>query len=718
MDETNTLLEAAQRDFDQGRLIEAAAGCRQALAQEPRCWEAVALLGATLFQQGDAAAARELLTRSVDEGGGECPQLCITLAEVLAAGGEVDQAIRCLRDALLLQPTSASLHKRAAEAELHFRSAADADPLLREAQLNLGMLRRLLGRPSEALDPLRRAIALSPARIDAHLELADALRALGDFAGELAALEHALHVVASDWRLLHRCAIALMKAAPAEAERYLRVALQIHPSAAQLWNSLERCQALQSASPTRADPAHSPSFILPPDGIKVQLATVLPWVPRSRQEIFQCRARMEAELDRLRATNLSIVDPLEQVGLTNFLLAYHGLDDRALQEKMASLMLHACPSLAWTAPHVSRASQPMGRRIRIGFISSYLKRHTIGKLNRGLIRKLDRKQFEVTVLQIGEDDDQSAQIARLADHGVRLSGSLLEMREQVARCQLDVLFYTDIGMEPCTYFLAFARLAPVQIVTWGHPVTSGIPAIDYFLSSRDLDPPGNERSYTENLAPLPRLSVSYPRPRLTGEPLGRDQYGLGESWHLYLCAQKLFKMHPDFDAVLARVLREDPQGRLVLIADPFEQLTAMVRHRLAEHAPGIADRIVFLPPQGVAKFVNLFRLADATLDTPHFGGGNTGYEAFAVGAPLITWPGPLLRGRIAYAQYRQMGVADCIAHDLSHYGDLALRLANDPGWRQDISGRIVAAHGQIFNDAQAVADLERFLLEVVGGLPR
>ena len=34
---------------------------------------------------------------------------------------------------------------------------------------------------------------------------------------------------------------------------------------------------------------------------------------------------------------------------------------------------------------------------------------------------------------------------------------------------LDIIFYPDIGMSPTTYFLAFSRFAPVQIVSWGHP---------------------------------------------------------------------------------------------------------------------------------------------------------------------------------------------------------------------------------------------------------
>lgn len=60
---------------------------------------------------------------------------------------------------------------------------------------------------------------------------------------------------------------------------------------------------------------------------------------------------------------------------------------------------------------------------------------------------------------------------------------LAGVRQAIAAERLDVLFYTDIGVEPPTYFLAFARLAPVQCLTLGHPVTTGIPNMDYFLSA-------------------------------------------------------------------------------------------------------------------------------------------------------------------------------------------------------------------------------------------
>ena len=103
----------------------------------------------------------------------------------------------------------------------------------------------------------------------------------------------------------------------------------------------------------------------------------------------------------------------------------------------------------------------------------------------------------------------SQRISASADRVVTLSTQLAVARTQIAEQALDVLFYTDIGMDSLTYYLAHARLAAVQCVTWGHPLTTGIPTIDYFISSQDLEPAGAESHYTETLVRLPHLANYY-----------------------------------------------------------------------------------------------------------------------------------------------------------------------------------------------------------------
>ncbi len=457
------------------------------------------------------------------------------------------------------------------------------------------------------------------------------------------------------------------------------------------------------------------SIALRPDpGVRVNMATLLPVIPRSKQELLSWRQRFEAEVDHLLASGeLELDDPLEQVGTTSFFLAYHGLSDRRLQEKLARLYLSACPGLAWVAPHCRPDAPPADGdgRYRVGFVSAFLRHHTIAKVTRGLIEHLSRDRFHVTVAQLGPSDDWSAAIAASADRAIRLSGTLADMRQTLADAALDLIFYPDVGMHPATSFLSYARLAPVQCVTWGHPETTGIPTLDYYLSSVDLEPPGSEAEYSERLVRLDHLPTFYSRPTRDGERRGRAWFGVDERQRLYVCPQLIFKLHPDFDPVLGEILRRDPGGVLLFLEGPqggeSHRLT-LFRERLAAANPDVAERIVFRPFLDGDAFLDLLAAADVLLDPPFFGGGNTSYEAFSVGTPTVTWPGPFARGRTAFACYRRMGILDCVVESLDDYADRAVRLATDPGWREEVRSKILARNGALYEDLGAVRELEGF----------
>jgi protein O-GlcNAc transferase len=74
-------------------------------------------------------------------------------------------------------------------------------------------------------------------------------------------------------------------------------------------------------------------------------------------------------------------------------------------------------------------------------------------------------------------------------------------REEIKAAKLDILIYPELGMDKTTFFLAFHRLAPVQAVWWGNADTSGIPTIDYFLSS-EYEHANCQEHYTENVYQL------------------------------------------------------------------------------------------------------------------------------------------------------------------------------------------------------------------------
>ena len=394
------------------------------------------------------------------------------------------------------------------------------------------------------------------------------------------------------------------------------------------------------------------------------------------------------------------------------------ITDKEIQKEIASFFIHICSDLDWV-PSDYKKQQRRYDKIKIGIISTFLYDHTIGRLNHGIIKKLSRGKFHVELFRFpGREDRLSEAINSAADEVVILPTKLALVRQEIAEHSLDILFYLDIGMESLTYFLAFSRLAPVQCVTWGHPVTTGIPNVDYFISSESAEPPGAEGHYSERLILLKRLGVYYYRPELPQMLPSRDNFDLPRDHNLYVCPQTLFKFHPDFDDVLGAILRRDPHGLLILIEGEHEHWAKLLHDRFTRTFPDAVDRVRFLPRMSREDFLSLLMVADVLLDTIHFGGGNTSLEAFAFGVPIVTLPGRFLRGRLTLALYKQTGVMDCVANDTDSYVNIAVKLANDKAWRDEIKGKIRAGADVLYEDIEAVRELEGFFewaVEAEGG---
>ncbi|MEE4355512.1 MAG: hypothetical protein V2I97_03535, partial [Desulfococcaceae bacterium] len=372
------------------------------------------------------------------------------------------------------------------------------------------------------------------------------------------------------------------------------------------------------------------------------------------------------------------------------------------------------PDLQWQAPHC-RSGRKKKDKIRIGFISAFLfPHHTIGKLNLGLIRNLSREKFSVRVFQFrGKDGKISRDEHIPADEYVLLPSAYPAARQAIAEQKLDILFYLDIGMDPLTYFLAYARLAPVQCVTWGHPVTTGIPNMDYFISAEMLEPEDAQIHYTEKLICFKKISTYYYRPKMPERPSGRENLKLPEDKNLYTCPQTLFKFHPDYDHVLKEILRKDPKSVLVLLEGKYPEWKDALKTRFLKNFPNAENRLIFLKFLPLADYLSLLMVSDAVMDPLYFGGGNSSYEAFSCGVPVVTWPGPYMRGRVTSAAYHQMEMKDCIADDFQSYVHKTLQLVHDREWKNFLQEKIHHQSCVLFEDKEVVTEFETFFETVI-----
>jgi predicted O-linked N-acetylglucosamine transferase (SPINDLY family) len=114
----------------------------------------------------------------------------------------------------------------------------------------------------------------------------------------------------------------------------------------------------------------------------------------------------------------------------------------------------------------------------------------------------------------------------------------------------------------------------------------------------------------------------------------------------------------------------------------------------------------------VDRFLAVLASADVLLDTWPFGGGNTSYQGFAAGVPIVTLPGEFLRGRGTLAHYLHMGITDCVAGSPQAYVEIALRLGTDSDFHRRISSLIRERCPVLFDDERVGGDLARFLEEV------
>ena len=119
--------------------------------------------------------------------------------------------------------------KRTDEARAEYQKAAELDPKMAEAQLNLGIL-LLENDPAAAVAPLRKATELLPAQTRPRYLLGLALERSGDTAGATASFEAASRLDPNDVEtVIHLGAMYLRNARPADAEAKFRHALELQP---------------------------------------------------------------------------------------------------------------------------------------------------------------------------------------------------------------------------------------------------------------------------------------------------------------------------------------------------------------------------------------------------------------------------------------------------------------------------------------------------------
>ncbi|HTI79928.1 MAG TPA: tetratricopeptide repeat protein [Acetobacteraceae bacterium] len=598
-----------------------------------------------LYEAGDTGKAgrlaEALLARNPDHAGA-----LHILGLIQLRAGDACSAATLLRHAADNHPDAAILsdlgvalraQQRFTEAEATCREALHLDPASASGLGNLGNILLDLHRPHEAEAELARALDVTPNR---------------------------------PW-LLHSLALALLAQGRVDcAEAALRQALAVDPTAADAHETLANLLS-QSGRPVESEAHHRAALTEPAQRHRVlsNLAVALQVQGKHQEAIAACRQALTVRPDYATAH-------------ANLLFALNYAADVSAHDVFAEYRTWDRQHAAPVAPARSEflLDRTAGRRLRIGYVSADFRNHAAAFFAEPLLAAHDRSNVELfCYAEVAAADAVTRRFHARADQWRNISGmSDAAVAELIRQDQVDVLVDMT-GHTAGSRLLVFARKpAPVQVAyLLGHGYSSGLSAMDVFLSDAVLTPPHSEPYFSERIVRLPRLPLAYAPPEEM--PPVSQLPALTNRWVAFGYFGRPDRLTEDVVATWARILDAVPRSRLVLNSFSFREpaFRGFMAMRFAEH--GIERRrLQMLATAPQPRTWAAYGAIDIALDPFPHNAGTTTIEALWQGVPVISLAGRPSVGRFGAMILHAVAMDDWVVSDMNDYVARAAAAACDP----------------------------------------
>lgn len=627
-------------------------------------------------QAGRAAEARRLCLELVQDDPKHLKALSLLGKLELEAGSPRD-AVPWFERAAALAPDSpiyfcnlGIAHHKLGALELAAKAltrAATLSPPRAEAFHNLGLVLLDRGDVETGLRCLHRATELDPASFALKRLLARELARAGYFEGAIARyLELVVQDAFSAELSLELVTTYLNAGRPTDAEALARKLTETHPTLAAAHAALGRALSKRFRYSEAAE-VFGRVHLLGDEAVTASVceifATALSRLGRVDEaiDLLERRLAVDATLHSERST------------LIFFAMFSARYDAQALLDLARAWNgHHAEPLSSRREPHAHDRSPE--RRLRLGYVSPNLRNHVMGLLLWPVFRCHDHSRFEVVCYSSAQSTDfYTDEHKKCADEWHDVLGlSDADLARRIRDDRIDILVDLSMHMGGNRLRTFAEKPAPVQM-TWAYPGTTGLDAIDYRITDRNIDPEGAELPYSEETLRLPHSFWCYGP--FEEEREVKELPMLENGYPTFGCLNTFMKVNRYTLELWARVLVASPASRLLVLA-PLGSARDFACEVLEKQGVA-AERVGFVDVQGRPEYLDTYGRIDVALDTFPYNGHTTSLDAYFMGVPVVTLVGETVVGRAGLCLAKNLDLGAWVARDPDEFVSIATRVSSD-----------------------------------------
>ncbi|PIF27483.1 putative O-linked N-acetylglucosamine transferase (SPINDLY family) [Acidovorax sp. 56] len=539
----------------------------------------------------------------------QCPMGFKSLSAALMQLGQMDKAVAPMRQALQLNPR-------------------DVDMLS-----NYGLARSLKGDLVQAEVLLRQAVGHAPRFPQGWFNLAIVLRGQARLQASEQAYRQALEVGGDDPKVLLNLGLLLGEMHRfTEGQACVRRALALDPNMVHAHVGLGMLLKDQGRLPEALQALQRALELSPAD----------PGVHSSYLFVANCMPE---------------IDPLERFAAYQRFNQYFGEPHRS----------------AWR-PHTNDRNPE--RRLRVGYVAPVFRTHACRPFLEPLLERHDHDRVELFAYAgpFELEDEVTDHYRTLFEHWIdtrQMSDD--ELAARIRADGIDVL--VDIAGQTKGHRLGgFARKpAPVSLHWLDSGYTTGLTAIDYYLTDAMTVPEGSEHLFSETPWRLPRAPFAYRPGGQAGDV--SELPALANGYVTFGTLTRAVRLNDRVVRAWAALLHRVPGSRLELNSGNFCQAEVREQWWPRFEALGIPrDRVIMgfeSPPW------NVLRRVDIALDCFPQNSGTTLIESLYMGLPFVSLAGVPSMGTLGASVLSAVGHPEWIARSEAEYVDKLVALASD-----------------------------------------